>query len=106
MTKYPVKMVLITIILSLVPVLGVAELNDPTKPPDVAASSLGTLVLSAVIISPENKLAVINGKIFHEGDTVNGMKVISIEANSVDLASPQEKLTLTLLTKSVKSGNY
>ncbi len=95
---------MLTIMINILPATGYADLIDPTKPPDISQS--GSLVLSAIMISPEHKLAVINGKILHEGDMINGLKIISITTNSVDLASPQEKLTLVLLTSPVKNVNY
>jgi Type II secretion system protein B len=95
---------LLTIMINILPVTSYADLIDPTKPPDL--SQTGNLVLSAIMISPEHRLAVINGKILHEGDMINGLKVISITPNTVDLASSQEKLTLVLLTSPVKSVNY
>jgi hypothetical protein len=83
--------------------MGYADLVDPTKPPEL--NQTGNLVLSAIMISQDNKLAVINGKILHEGDMINDMKVINIAPNTVDLASPDEKLTLVLLTSPAKSIN-
>jgi hypothetical protein len=103
MIKCPWKAVLMTIMINLLPATGFADLIDPTKPPDLTQA--GGLLLSAIMISPDHKLAVINGTIVHEGDTINGMKVTSIDPNSVDLVSSQEKLTLVLLTGSVKSVN-
>ena len=92
-----------TIMINLLPATGFADLIDPTKPPDITQA--GGLVLSAIMISPDHKLAVINGTIVHEGDTINGMKVTYIAPNSVDLVNAQEKVTLVLLTNPVKSVN-
>jgi hypothetical protein len=104
MIKCAWKSVLMTVMINLLPVTGFADSIDPTKPPDLTQA--GGFILSAIMISQDSKLAVINGTIVHEGDTIGGMKVTSIGTNSVDLVSAQEKLNLVLLTGSVKSGNY
>jgi hypothetical protein len=85
------------------PVVTYADLQDPTQPPDI--NQAGSMVLTAVIISPGHSLAVINGKIVHLGEMINGMKVTSIKPNSVDLESPQEKETLVLIATAVKNAN-
>lgn len=88
------------------PSVGCAELQDPTQPPATPeVSQRGAMVLNAVMISAGSSLAVINGKIVHLGETINGMKVISIKPGSVDLESPQEKLTIVLLSTTVKRAN-
>lgn len=104
MIKCPWMAVLLIMMINMWPTIAHADLVDPTKPPDL--SQEGGLVLSAIMISSNHKLAVINGKILHEGDVINGLKIVNIAPNSVDLASPQEKITLLLLTSAVKSVNY
>ena len=50
------------------------------------------------MISATNKLAVINGKITHVGDSLAGNKITNIEPNFVVLDGPEGKITLVLLT--------
>lgn len=74
-----------------------AGLPDPTKPPETAQTG-GAMVLSAIMISAQNRLAVINGTIVHVGDEFSGMKVQAIESNRVVMEGPQGKTNLVLLT--------
>jgi hypothetical protein len=52
------------------------------------------LVLNGVLLSDEEKLALINNKTFHVGDMVEGMRIVSIDFNSVKLANGKQLMTL------------
>lgn len=45
----------------------------------------GKLVLNGVFLSGQEKLALINNQSFRLGDTVDGMKIINIDMNSIKL---------------------
>ena len=45
----------------------------------------GNLVLNGVFISDQEKLALINNQSLHVGDTVEGMKIVSVSQSSVKL---------------------
>jgi hypothetical protein len=91
------KIVFLIIIIGICPV-SYAVILDPTRPPTViGSSSTDSLTLSAIMISQDVKLAVINGIIVHEGEQFNGFKVITITKNSVDLLGSEGKQTLMLL---------
>jgi MSHA biogenesis protein MshK len=59
-------------------------LRDPTRPPGVAAIKAapgvapGGLVLQSILISPERKAAVINGKVVGPGESIDGYMLIAI----------------------------
>ena len=52
------------------------------------------LILNGVLLSDNEKLALINKKSFHIGDSVVGMKIISIEIDSVQLDNNGQIVTL------------
>lgn len=89
------------LLLMLIPSAHADELIDPTKPPHFSnTSSAGNFVLTAIMISPFNRLAVINGKIHHVGDLFDDVKITSIEKNAVYFSGPEGNFTLVLQDKS------
>ena len=77
-------------------------LGDPMRPYSPASSAAESqraarpFTLSGVLISPQRRVAVINGTLYREGDTVNGARVVRIESNSVQLRRGTEVLALQL----------
>lgn len=66
----------------------------------------GFFCLQGVFIKPDNKIALINGKVVREGDYIEERKVISIERDSVVLEDAGEKLVLRLQAiKGSKANN-
>jgi hypothetical protein len=65
------------------------RLQDPMRPHVVAgAGSAGPaqsdrLSLTAVLVSDSRRIAVINGRIYHVGDRVNGEEILAIEPGVV-----------------------
>lgn len=86
------------------------ELSDPTRPVEfeepqtnVHGSETGThYVLTAVLISGNSKLAIINNKIVKVGDSLGQGKVKSIESNRVVLEESNRKLVLHLFGGAIK----
>lgn len=74
-----------------------AEWRDPTAPQAMPNSAYNGYVLMAIMSSPDKHIAVINDKIVHEGDLVDNAKVLAIHDNTVELDSPNGRLTLTLV---------
>jgi len=78
-------------------------LRDPTQPE--SASLVATQPyqpgLSAVIVSTDRRLAVIDGKIVREGQMVNGNTIISIQENHVKLHGANGDTTLFLTNQKV-----
>ena len=79
-------------------------LQDPTQPASFtpAASSDITLTLESVLLGPQRKVAVINGKIVAEGDSVAGAKVITIGKNSVRLRHRGQTVELVLRVTAIR----
>ncbi len=89
---------------------GQAEnyLADPTQPPSYAAeisrphspsSELNTQpqwIVSSILITPKDKIAIINGKQLHPGDDIDGATIIDIDYQQVILLYKKKKIKLTL----------
>lgn len=71
--------------------LPAQTLDDPTRPYRSPASSgpaseaRRILELNGVLVSSNRRIAVINGDLYREGDTVNGALVVRIDPRSVHL---------------------
>ncbi|MDR3477046.1 MAG: hypothetical protein P4M14_03355 [Gammaproteobacteria bacterium] len=81
-----------------------AEMQDPTKPPLQQLIPVGVhngYVLTAIMISKDKTVAVINGKVVHIGDEIDNAKVTAINSNTVELEAPNGNLTLTLMINPV-----
>ncbi len=99
MNKYWIKTSLFVLLLS--SAVHAEGLIDPTKPSNFTnAAPNNSFVLSAIMISTDNRLAVINGKIHHVGDQFDGAKIISIDKNVVSIDSPNGNFILMLRDKS------
>ncbi|WP_062065482.1 hypothetical protein [Cellvibrio sp. OA-2007] len=81
-----------------------ADVRDPTMPlGHVAVNASGAAVqlftLNSILISPQRKLAIINGKTLREGQLIPGsanVKVQRISAQVVVLQQAEETLVLRL----------
>jgi hypothetical protein len=84
------------------------RIQDPTRPYEAAAGAVGTnaptpgSTLTAVIVSPTRKIAVIGGRIYHEGDRVDGALITRIEPGAVHLKRGDGQLLLRLRDKGVQ----
>ena len=71
-----------------------------------ASAITGRFTLGSVMIIGEKKLAIINGKLCHLGDTIEGCSVATIEAGQVMLTRDGDSLKISLKRDSVASkGN-
>lgn len=86
------------------PRVGSGELRDPTRPPRPTTRAVETprggaskpgVRLEAVWITPERRLARINGRDVEEGDTFFGATVARIEAAAVTLVQGGQPRVLT-----------
>jgi len=79
-------------------------LQDPTRPASFSSSASvdATLTLESVLLGPERKVAVINGKVVAEGDSVSGAQVIAIGKNSVRLRHRGETVELVLRVTAIR----
>jgi hypothetical protein len=94
--------------------IAAAEVPDPTRPPaigDAASEALspdaelvptGPGQLTAIVISPTRRIAVIDGVAVRVGDEVGAARVIAIEPLSVTLRGPDGDVVLTIAGPPVK----
>lgn len=88
----------------------VSELRDPTTPLGLRASASSTttnpvLILSSVLISPQRKVATINGVLLREGQVVPGtagIKVQRIASQTVVVQQASKTWALRLSPSVVK----
>jgi hypothetical protein len=89
---------------------GWTDWADPTEPSGFATdvteptkeTEATTLILSAILISENNRIAVINNNVVKVGDKVGGDEVRSIESNEVKLMSKKGLQTLHLIDEKIK----
>lgn len=95
----------------LVTVTDVVALNDPTRPPARRSStqSLGRvtvptarLELTSILIAPERRVAVINGRSVQIGERIGDYKVVDIQVDVVLVKNDNRLLPLTLKNEVVK----
>lgn len=75
---------------------GVAQQQDPTRPPSVIAQQLTPLQeantdfnLSAIFTRNAQRYAVVNGEVLKLGDEIMGMEIATIDASNVTLSDPR-----------------
>lgn len=89
---------------------SVPDVRDPTTPlghiaTSASKSAAQQFALNSILISPQRKLAIINGKTLREGQTVPGsgnVKVQRISAQSVVLQQADQTWVLRLSPSIVK----
>jgi len=91
---------------SLVPLsLEAGELIDPTRPPlvgkarpsDGGAGSRRGWTLESTLVAERRRVALINGELVSEGDSVDGARVIEIRELDVVIGTPAGRRVLQLL---------
>jgi len=91
--RYKTGLILIT----LLPTLALAQLYDPTKPPEVSNTTkenmiaVKNIVVNMIIYSPGKSTAMINGKTLQVGDLVENYKIARITPRFVYLESKNAK---------------
>lgn len=78
--------------------------QDPTRPVFLSQKTvkLEQLQLTAILISPIRRVAVINDVSVQVGDIIGNAKVVSIEPNTVQLEGPVGRIKLILLNNLFK----
>jgi hypothetical protein len=77
-------------------------LRDPMQPYRAVAGVAGgggagpRFALTAVLISPLRRVAIVNGKPYERGDTVDGAEIVRIEADAVHLRERGNELVVPL----------
>ena len=89
---FPRLVVLATLLgFTIVARVSAQTLDDPTRPYRAPASNgpageaRRSFELSGVLLSSSRRIAVINGELYREGDTVDGARVVRIDPRSVRL---------------------
>jgi len=96
------------LILLLSTAINAEELRDPTRPlwspPSVTADTAKPAepLLTAVLIQPNKRLALIGERYYQVGDNVNGARLLSIEFDHVVLSGRNGTQKL-LLTPTIKT---
>jgi hypothetical protein len=77
-------------------------LRDPMQPYRAIAGAAGVggagprFALTAVLISSSRRVAIVNGKPYERGETVNGAEIVGIEADAVHLRERGTELVVPL----------
>ena len=81
-----------------------AALRDPTRPatfvPDKPAAS--NFTLTSILVSPDRRIAIINGQSVQINDTIQGGKVIDITPEAVLLKSGDTIYSLQLINDVIR----
>lgn len=90
----------------------VAALNDPTRPPSRRSSSKSPkkivatptvrLELTSILVAPERRVAVINGRPVQVGERIGEYRVMDIQFDVVLVKNDHRLLPLTLKSGVVK----
>jgi hypothetical protein len=72
---------------------GTAITQEPTHVINLT-NYKSTHVVNGVYLSQQEKIALINNKFFHLGDSVDGMKLVSIESNRIVLRQADNALII------------
>lgn len=88
---------------------GESPLADPTRPgvspageAKVRVEKADALTLNSTLVSPQRRVAVINGQVMQKGQMVAGATLVAVEPGFVLLHRGGEKIRLTLMTDTVK----
>lgn len=71
-------------------VTSVVAMRDPTRPPTEQLAAMGgkedkRFAVSSILHAVNRQHVVINGQVLREGDVINGVKVVKIEDDRVQL---------------------
>ena len=88
---------LLLVSVQLVSAQVVLALKDPTQPSSYrAVSKKQSLRLESILFSDARKVAVINGTVVAEGDSIGNAKIIRIDRDSVRVSSGGNSVELVL----------
>lgn len=79
-------------------------LRDPMRPfgadaaPGAAAAAVAgpRFALTAVLVAPTRRVAIVNGKPYFEGETIDGAEIVAIELDSVRVREGGADRVITL----------
>ncbi len=76
-----------------------ASVRDPMQPYRYVGGPGGVaprFALTAVLISPTRRVAIVNGKPYERGETVNGAEIVRIDSDAVHLRDHGNELVVPL----------
>jgi hypothetical protein len=78
-----------------------APVRDPMQPYRFAAGPGGSVAaprfaLTAVLISPTRRVAIVNGRPYERGESVSGAEIVRIDADAVHLREHGNELVVPL----------
>jgi MSHA biogenesis protein MshK len=90
---------------------GAGQIPDPTRPPDALPESVetseapaaGARRLTAIVISPTRRVAVVDGVTVRVGDAVGHARVSAIEPLEVRLSGADGEVVLSIAGPPVKA---
>jgi MSHA biogenesis protein MshK len=88
-----------------------AEISDPMRPPDYRSADASKrsgparphFSLTSTLISPERRVAVINGRRVSVGGRVDGARVLAIGSSEVRLRAGGHTYTVRMLPHGIKT---
>ena len=87
-------------------IAAAADLRDPTRPDTAVAPTANApatrFVVSAIFVSDERRVAIVNGKMVTAGDRIGGATVRAIDAHSVTLRYQNKTIHARLLSTKVR----
>ena len=103
MFKQAIAVLLVTTLCSAALAADPSVVHDPMRPFDFVSAGASAAVpgaprydLTAIVISPTRRIAVLNGKSRAEGDRVDGAEIVRIDPHSVALRKGSEELVIHL----------
>ncbi len=102
-SRYSMLIVSGVLLFGPLPTDGAELLRDPTRPysrtptPVVRPATAATFSVTAIFVSEERRVAIVNGQHVSEGDRVDGATVVEILAHSLRLNLRGTELTTRLL---------
>jgi hypothetical protein len=89
----------IALSLTLCPAYAKEAILDPMRPPGKSVLTISSEParkwnLTAILVSPERRLAMINNRLMEVGEKIDGAKVKVINSNTVELEVEGRRLTL------------
>ena len=101
--------VLVALVVAAVAAAGVARaddapVRDPMRPFGSAAATAGSataasaprFALTAVLIAPTRRVAIVNGKPYQQGESVDGAEIVAIEQGAVRMRERGTELVVSL----------
>ena len=81
-----------------------APVRDPMRPFGSAAATAGSapaasaprFALTAVLIAPTRRVAIVNGKPYQQGESVDGAEIVAIEQGAVRMRERGTELVVSL----------